>query len=122
MRSLDHRLGFRYSLSSIHESTRLDSMRDRSCLRFVTISVIGVALLIPLTQTRAQTQAAMNAQARADFARADADLNKTYQSVLAKLPTAERKQELRETQRAWIASRDAEAARAAKAAEDGSMA
>jgi uncharacterized protein YecT (DUF1311 family) len=94
-------------------------MQDPRFLKFVTISVIGVALLLSGGQIYAQTQAAMNAQARADFTRADADLNKTYQSVLAKLPTAESKQKLRETQRAWIVSRDAEAA---KEAEGGSMA
>jgi len=81
-----------------------------------------ISLLIPLTQIHAQTQAAMNAQARGDFQRADADLNKTYQSVLAKLPTVESKQKLREAQRAWVVSRDAEAARAAKEADGGSMA
>ena len=43
----------------------------------------------------------MNARARADFERADADLNKTYQAVLAKLRDAESKQTLKETQRAW---------------------
>ena len=31
----------------------------------------------------------MNAQARGEFAQADADLNKTYQAVLAKLSTAD---------------------------------
>src|SRR5436309_12276659 len=81
-----------------------------------------ISLLIPLTQIHAQTQAAMNAQARGDFQRADADLNKTYQSVLAKLPTVENKQKLRQAQRAWVVSRDAEAARAAKEADGGSMA
>jgi uncharacterized protein YecT (DUF1311 family) len=80
-----------------------------------------VSLLVPIAQMRAQTQAAMNAQARAEFERADAELNTTYQSVLAKLPTAENKQKLKETQRAWIASRDAEAADAAKEANGGSM-
>jgi uncharacterized protein YecT (DUF1311 family) len=96
--------------------------------QFVAIRVIGVvtALVIPLfiaaMQVQAQTQAAMNAQARGDFQRADADLNKTYQSVLAKLPTVESKQKLREAQRAWVVSRDAEAAHAAKEADGGSMA
>src|SRR5262249_19234803 len=52
----------------------------------------------------------------------DAELNKTYQSVLAKLPTAESKQKLRKTQRAWVASRDAEGTSAAGEAEGGSMA
>jgi uncharacterized protein YecT (DUF1311 family) len=92
-------------------------------MKFVTIGVIGVvtALIIPVARIHAQTQAAMNAQARAEFVQADAELNKTYQTVLAKLPTAE-EQKLREAQRAWVASRDAEAARAAKEYEGGSMA
>jgi uncharacterized protein YecT (DUF1311 family) len=96
--------------------------------RFATNRVIRVvtALLIPLffpvTQIHAQTQAEMNATAREDFARADADLNKTYQAVLAKLVDSESKQKLKEKQRAWVASRDAEAARAAKEADGGSMA
>jgi uncharacterized protein YecT (DUF1311 family) len=81
-----------------------------------------VSLLVPIAQMRAQTQAAMNAQARAEFERADAELNTTYQSVLARLPTAENKQRLKEAQRAWVASRDAGAARAAKEADGGSMA
>src|SRR5437764_11179736 len=88
--------------------------------QFVTIGIISVvSLFSPL---HAQTQSAMNAQARTDFQRADADLNKTYQSVLAKLPTVESKQKLREAQRAWVVSRDAEAAREAKEADGGSMA
>jgi uncharacterized protein YecT (DUF1311 family) len=88
----------------------------------VFCSVRVVLLLLPLAPLQAQTQPSMNAQARADFQRADADLNKAYQSVLAKLPTVERKQKLREAQRAWVVSRDAEAARAAKEADGGSMA
>ena len=80
-----------------------------------------ISFLIFVPHFHAQTQATMNVQARADFARADANLNRSYQAVLAKLPTAE-KQKLKEAQRAWIASRDAEAARAAKEAEGGSMA
>jgi uncharacterized protein YecT (DUF1311 family) len=85
-------------------------------------STLLVSMLISVAHVHAQSQASMNAVARSDFARADADLNKTYQSVLAKLPTAESKQKVREKQRAWIVSRDAEAARAAKEAEGGSMA
>jgi len=54
---------------------------------------------------RAQTQAAMNAQARAEFERADAELNTTYQSVLAKLPDAEGKEKLKKRQRAWLTFR-----------------
>jgi uncharacterized protein YecT (DUF1311 family) len=81
-----------------------------------------ISLVIPIAQIHAQTQAEMNATARVDFRQADSELNKTYQSVLAKLRDTETKQKLREAQRVWVASRDAEAARAAKDAEGGSMA
>ena len=66
----------------------------------VKSAALLIWLLIPVAQIHAQTQASMNAEARVDFQRADADLNKTYQSVLAKLPTVESKQKLREAQRA----------------------
>jgi uncharacterized protein YecT (DUF1311 family) len=94
-------------------------------LRFAMVQVgclLGACLCFALSSVHAQTQAEMNAVARADFDQADAQLNKTYQAVLAKLRDAESKQKLRETQRAWIASRDAEAARAVKEYEGGSMA
>lgn len=81
-----------------------------------------VWLLIPIAEIHAQTQAAMNAQAHAEFEKADADLNKTYDAVLAKLPDAGSKQKLKESQRAWLAFRDAEAAFAADQARGGSMA
>ena len=71
------------------------------------------SLLVPVAQMHAQTQAAMNAEARADFKKADAELNKTYEALLKKLPDAESKQKLKESQRAWLAFRDAEAAFAA---------
>jgi uncharacterized protein YecT (DUF1311 family) len=89
---------------------------------FAPSATLLVWLLIPVAQIYAQTQAEMNATAREDFARADADLNKTYQGVLKKLPDAESKQELKEAQRAWLASRDAEATHAADEARGGSMA
>ena len=95
-------------------------MRLLIVLRGGAIAAILASLLIP--QIHAQTQAAMNSQARGEFEQADAELNKTYQAVLKKLPDAESKQKLKETQRAWIASRDAEATRAAGEARGGSMA
>jgi len=79
-------------------------------------------LPIPVAQIHAQTQAAMNAQARAEFVQADAELNKTYEALLAKLPDAESKQKLEESQRAWLVFRDAEAAFVADQARGGSMA
>src|SRR2546430_12487673 len=92
--------------------------RDK-LIHLVTIGVISVlSLLLSLAPLHAQTQATINATARSDFRKADADLNKAYRAVLAKVPDAE-KQKLKETQRAWIASRDAEAAAAAKEANGG---
>lgn len=81
-----------------------------------------ISLLIPIAQMNAQTQATMNAQARAEFEKADAELNKTYEALLAKLPDAESKEKVKQSQRAWLAFRDAEAAFAADQARGGSMA
>jgi uncharacterized protein YecT (DUF1311 family) len=91
-------------------------------MQFLFVSVISVAALIPVGQIHAQTQAAMNAQARAEFEKADAELNKTYEALLTKLPDDESKQKLKQSQRAWLAFRDAEAAFAADEARGGSMA
>jgi uncharacterized protein YecT (DUF1311 family) len=85
-------------------------------------SALIVSLLIPLGQIHAQTQAAMNAQARAEFVQADAELNKTYEALLTKLPDTGSKQKLKESQRAWLAFRDAEAAFAADQTRGGSIA
>ena len=90
--------------------------------------VISLALLIaalvafPASHANAQSQAEMNRQAAKDFEKADTELNKTYEALLRKLPDAESKQKLKEAQRAWITSRDAEAARASNEANGGSMA
>jgi uncharacterized protein YecT (DUF1311 family) len=81
-----------------------------------------VSLLIPCTHVHAQTQAGMNAQARAEFVQADAELNKTYEALLRKLPDAEGKEKLKQSQRAWLTFRDAEAAFASDQARGGSMA
>ena len=39
----------------------------------------------------------------------ESGLNKTYETLLAKLPGTESKRKLKKSQRAWIAFRDAEA-------------
>jgi uncharacterized protein YecT (DUF1311 family) len=81
-----------------------------------------VSLLIPVAQIHAQTQTAMNAQARTEFVRADAELNKAYEALLKKLPDRQGKEKLKQSQRAWLAFRDAEAAFTADQARGGSMA
>ena len=64
----------------------------------------------------------MNAQARAEFVQADAELNKTYEALLSKLPDVGSKEKLKQSQRAWLVFRDAEAAFASDQVRGGSMA
>jgi uncharacterized protein YecT (DUF1311 family) len=87
----------------------------------VRCAALLISLFIAVAHIYAQTQAAMNAQARAEFAQADAELNKIYEAVLAKLPDAEGKEKLKQSPRARLAFRDAEAAFAADQARGGSM-
>jgi len=90
--------------------------------------VLGLALLIvplvalPTSHANAQSQAEMNRQAAKDFEKVDAELNSAYAALMAKLPDAESKQKLKESQRAWLAFRDAEAAFQADGERGGSMA
>jgi|SRR5205823_12442706 len=89
--------------------------------------VIRLALLIaalvafPTSHANAQSQAKMNRQAAKEFDKVDAELNRTYEALLAKLPDAEGKEKLKQSQRAWLAFRDAEAAFAADQTRGGSM-
>jgi uncharacterized protein YecT (DUF1311 family) len=90
--------------------------------------IISFVLLItslvafPTSHANAQTQAEMNRQAAKDFKKADAELNSTYAALMGKLPDADSKRKLKESQRAWIAFRDAEAAFAADQFRGGSAA
>jgi uncharacterized protein YecT (DUF1311 family) len=90
--------------------------------------VISLALLIaapvalPTSHANAQSQAEINHQAAKDFHKADAELNSTYAALMAKLPDAESKRKLKESQQAWIAFRDAETAFAVDEVRGGSMA
>jgi uncharacterized protein YecT (DUF1311 family) len=89
---------------------------------FLRCSAPLISLLIPVAQIHAQTQAAINSQARTEFLPADAELNKTYETLLANLPDDKSREMLKNRQRAWLAFRDAEAAFAADQARGGSMA
>ncbi|HEY6152633.1 MAG TPA: lysozyme inhibitor LprI family protein [Candidatus Udaeobacter sp.] len=84
--------------------------------------VIATLLLLPTSHANAQSQAEMNRQTAKDFHKTDAELNSTYAALMAKLPDAESKRKLKESQRAWIAFRDAEAAFAADQFRGGSAA
>src|SRR5438045_5576037 len=83
---------------------------------------ISLLVAVPVALVSAQTQSAMNGQARAEFERVDAELHKTYDALLARLPDAESKRKLEVSQRAWIAFRDAEASFAADQVRGGSAA
>lgn len=68
-----------------------------------------------------QNQHEMNAEAAAEFARSDKELNEVYAKVLGVLDDGS-KEKLRKSQRAWVAYRDAEADFSADAeARGGSM-
>lgn len=84
--------------------------------------LIGVLVALLTSHANGQSQAEMNREAAKDFHKADAELNSTYAALLAKLPDAESKRKLKESQRAWIALRDAEAAFAADQFRGGSAA
>ncbi|MCW1923709.1 lysozyme inhibitor LprI family protein [Luteolibacter arcticus] len=69
----------------------------------------------------AQSQQEMNAEAAETFKKADKELNEVYAKVLANLDDLA-KENLKKSQRAWVAWRDAEAAfRADAEARGGSM-
>ena len=90
--------------------------------------VISLALLIaalvafPTSHANAQSQPEMNRQAANDFEKADTELNKSYEALLRKLPDTEGKEKLKQSQRGWLAFRDAEATFASDQARGGSMA
>ncbi len=89
----------------------------------ISLSLLIAALFsFPTSHANAQSQAEMNRQAAKDFQKVDAKLNSTYAALTAKLPDAESKRKLKESQRAWIAFRDAEAAFAADQFRGGSAA
>jgi uncharacterized protein YecT (DUF1311 family) len=75
-----------------------------------------------VTLADAQTESGINRQAHAEFERTDAALKATYEELLTRLPDGESKRKLLESQRAWIAFRDAEACFAADQVRGGTAA
>jgi uncharacterized protein YecT (DUF1311 family) len=88
---------------------------------FLPFLILLITFLLPLSSAHAQTQGQMNQEAAAEFKKADAQLNKIYPQVLAKLD-AEGKEKLKAAQRAWVAFRDAQAELDADTARGGTMA
>ena len=72
-------------------------------LRFAILSpLISCLLLVPSLRADRDASEAMR--------QSDAGLNRAYQKALAAMPDADAKAKLRESQRAWVAFRDAEMA------------
>lgn len=72
------------------------------------LSLLIATLALPMAEVAAQSQSEMNQEAHAGFEKADAELNKVYAKVLAKLD-AEGQRKLKAAQRTWVAFRDAQA-------------
>ncbi len=82
--------------------------------------ILASFCLLPTLAAHAQTQAQMNNQALAEFKKSDAELNKAYAKVMARLDD-EGKEKLKTAQRAWIAFRDAQAELDADISRGGTM-
>ena len=65
-------------------------------------------LLLVAVPAAAQTQMELNEQACAEAQAADDDLNTAYQALMDSIGEAGRRRGFRDSQRAWIAFRDAE--------------
>ena len=87
-------------------------------LFYLAFAAVAFSTLAP---ARAQSQQEMNAEAAAEFTKADKELNQIYAKVLEVLDDVA-KEKLKRSQRAWVVFRDAEAEfRADAEARGGSM-
>jgi uncharacterized protein YecT (DUF1311 family) len=73
-------------------------------------------------QVYSQSQQELNQEARENFEKADAELNREYKKVIAGLPDEKAVELLRAAQRAWVAFRDADSISYADEMRDGSAA
>lgn len=77
-------------------------------LRPLSFLAFSAVVFGPLAPASAQTQQEMNAEAVAEFAKADKELNEVYAKVLDVLDDMA-KEKLKRSQRAWVVFRDSEA-------------
>ena len=85
------------------------------------VMTTAVTLTLPRPAESRQTQFEMDEQAGKEYTRADAELNRVYKKLMAKLD-ATGAAKLKKAQRAWIAYRDAEKDFSADYARGGTMA
>ena len=89
----------------------------------VVILAVTAFLSFALTfPAKAQSQGEMNAQAEADFEKADKELNLVHQKVLKSADDDLARQKLAAAQKAWIKFRDAQAEFDADAGRGGTIA
>lgn len=95
--------------------------RGAAAATFMALTAAGVIAICPLVRPASgQTQAEMNRQAAATYKKSDADLNAVYTQLRAAL-TKKQQVELRDSQRAWIKFRDADATFRSSAVEGGTL-
>ena len=80
----------------------------RTAFRRLALCLVLGGLAYAPAMARAQSQQEMNREAERDFAAADAELNKVYKSLCAKMES-EDLEDLRAAQRLWVQFRDAQA-------------
>lgn len=93
-------------------------------MRILVLGLILTATIVflPNASAQIQSQPELNAQALAEFEKADKELNEVYQKVLKQLSDDEiTKQKFIAAQKAWIKFRDAEAELEADSERGGSM-
>lgn len=97
-------------------------MRTSILLPAIAFSMMASAALAEECDRNDQTQTGMNICAGADYAASDAKLNEAYGEIMRRLSeSADAKKLLQESQRAWIAFRDAECKFSASRVDGGSV-
>lgn len=90
-------------------AVKKSSWCTRAKAAIVALSVLSISLTFSTLMASAQDQTQLDASAAAEYKKADADLNKMYQKILAAYkddPAFIKK--LQQAQRNWISFRDAE--------------
>lgn len=97
-------------------------MRLSILLISIASSMVASAASAEECDRNDQTQTSMNICAGADYAASDAKLNKAYGDIMKRLSdNADARKLLQDSQRAWIAFRDAECKFSASGVDGGSV-
>lgn len=83
--------------------------------------LLSTLFLLSIKFCFSQTQMELNQQTYKEYQSADAEMTKTYKLILSKMTIAKQKQELIETQRAWIKYKESHCKAISNLYEGGSM-